>query len=350
MKKINVLLIILSLLFSTMPVLADVNNESGLEDNSGSLNENENVSTISVTTIVTENEDGKTFCEENLKLKVTFENLPADRSKQIGVDVKCDGSVLKAFNATLPKTGNEYVYDYDQMKSSFKIGKTYTITYYTTKGRGTAMKSIDIVYKYKAVASVKSSAIWSTFVAPFEVTIPDGIKVFTPSKLSQDSELVLTNISTQGQQTQVAANTPVILRGDADWTQEFFSTTDAGADYAVSMEGRVVGVLRNNYSITAAGNTKYIMQSKNNAEALFYKLSKDRVAAKNRVYLDLTPRLAASISFVYDEEVTEIETIGETPNTDITTIYDMSGRRVTHLGRGINILKYSDGSTKKMLR
>lgn len=350
MKKLNILLIILSLLFTTTPVWANVNHKSGLYTPEDTQDNNDNAITIGITTITTENENGATFCEENLKLKVQFSNLPSDRSRDIGVDVKCGNEEIGTFDASLPQEGDKYVYDYDQIKEKFEVGKTYTITYYRTTGRSTPIGSIDITYKYKATASVNGNAKWSTFVAPFEVTIPKDITVFKPSSISNNSELVLQNISTPDADTRIEANTPVILKGSANWTQEFFSTTDANSDFAISMEGRVVGVLKKNYTIVAAGNTKYILQSKNGGDALFYKLAQDRTAAKNRVYLDLSPRQTANISFVYDEKPTEIDAIEETPNTDITAIYDMSGRNTTCLGRGINIVKYSDGSTKKILR
>jgi hypothetical protein len=46
---------------------------------------------------------------------------------------------------------------------------------------------------------------------------------------------------------------------------------------------------------------------------------------------------------------TGVETI-QTPTTrEIKSIYSMDGRQLNHLQKGINILRYSDGTTKKVV-
>ena len=49
------------------------------------------------------------------------------------------------------------------------------------------------------------------------------------------------------------------------------------------------------------------------------------------------------------EETTGIETVGNN-SEEIIAIYDINGRKQNELTKGINIVKYSNGSTKKITK
>lgn len=47
-------------------------------------------------------------------------------------------------------------------------------------------------------------------------------------------------------------------------------------------------------------------------------------------------------------EATGIDEVETTNGLDILYIYDINGRRIPELRKGINIIKYKDGSTRKI--
>lgn len=75
-----------------------------------------------------------------------------------------------------------------------------------------------------------------------------------------------------------------------------------------------------------------------------------------RWYMSITDRdgeqgALGKVSFIVideDEEVTGIEEVESSDNNNIIAIFDINGRKLNELKNGINIVKYADGTTKKI--
>ena len=98
----------------------------------------------------------------------------------------------------------------------------------------------------------------------------------------------------------------------------------------------------------------YFMLAKKNGVVGFYKLAADAAIKAHKAYLkfDGASNIKGYI-FSFDEEEEEDPTAIQQMETDaeatIVGIYSLSGARQNSLQRGMNIIRMSDGSVKKVL-
>lgn len=200
---------------------------------------------------------------------------------------------------------------------------------------------------------------WGTIVAPFKMGNGDDYDLYTLSEVSED-KLTLAKVS-----GTIEAGTPVIfrvkdtpapmrLRGEGD--DEPLSITFKAATNAVNGQGTLAG--------SAAGGLQLIgtYQAKElSADDYFISNNKFwRVAdfpnatvkaAPFRAYLHSTGAgaKASSLSIsIADGNATAIDTLNAITE-GAAEYYDLSGKRILKLQKGINIVKYGNGKTKKVV-
>lgn len=89
---------------------------------------------------------------------------------------------------------------------------------------------------------------------------------------------------------------------------------------------------------------------------LGYTTSTENSLSAYRWYMDVTSRdndqvALGKVSFIVideDEEATGIENVEASTNDSIIAIYDVNGRKLNALQNGVNIVKYADGTIKKI--
>ena len=149
----------------------------------------------------------------------------------------------------------------------------------------------------------------------------------------------------------IPAGQPVLLKADAaDYT---FTATGATltTDQQPGGEGLLTGVYADDYA--PAGS--YVLQ--NNTEGVaFYNVENDNAqkVVQYTAYLTLpeTAQQANRLIFALGEDdVTGIESVEAAAESTATVveIYDLSGRQVGTPVKGINLMKMSDGSVKKVI-
>ena len=169
--------------------------------------------------------------------------------------------------------------------------------------------------------------IWNTFVVPFDMAIPEGwtVKALTGSELKNDN---VTLIFTDAE--AIEAGVPYMVRTneavDAISTENVqVSTVPANA---TTDHVEFVGVYEAGKVPTGAffisSNTFYEAADETNTIKAF------------RAYIQPTVANARSISYRTDDETTDIEP--STLNVPSTVIYDLMGRRVTTMVKGIYIV------------
>ena len=167
-----------------------------------------------------------------------------------------------------------------------------------------------------------SAAGYATLYVPFPVTVPTGVKAYAVGSLTGNL-INLTEI-----ETTIPAGTPVILEGEAN-TYTFAIANEVAA-YAGSNE------LTGSFTEMAAPNGSYILQNQE-GKVGFYEVDTEvatpRVPA-NRAYL---PALGGDVKAFYlgggedaIKSVFEGVAAGE--------VYDLSGRKLSKLQRGVNIV------------
>lgn len=174
-----------------------------------------------------------------------------------------------------------------------------------------------------ATLTVKSAAQYGTFCAPFDVTIPFDVTVYTISSIGENGKLVLE------QQSSIPAHTPVIVFSK--------SASDINAvQFGVATEGEPKSdYLTGVYKATDAPVGSYVLQKQNDRVG-FYRViegSQPTVGA-NRAYLTTS---SAGVKAFYMDDATAIQALEELLSGK-AEIYDLAGRRQQKLQKGINIV------------
>ena len=167
-----------------------------------------------------------------------------------------------------------------------------------------------------------TDAQYATFVAPFDVEIPAEVEAYTV-ETATGATLNLTPVA-----TTIPANTPVILNSDEVVNETFYGKNNATED------SYTVGWLTGVYTATDAPNGSYVLQN-NDSKVGFYKVNTYQpTVGANRCYLTVPAGVKANAFFF--NEATGIQNVLE--NLQAGEIYDISGRKLGKLQKGVNIV------------
>ena len=185
---------------------------------------------------------------------------------------------------------------------------------------------------------------FGTFVSPFEVAVPDGCKAYNLTGVDEN------NVVTGEETATVAANKPVLLAGDGECTFEAEDVTVEAAPASL-----VNGILNGVYEAgTTAPEGSYVLQTQDDVTA-FYKVAE---GGKQRVtpftaYLALPTAAAVnakSLSVSFDNAgTTRVDDAAAEGPATVEAVYDLQGRKLDAPTKGVNLLRLSDGSVKKVI-
>lgn len=186
--------------------------------------------------------------------------------------------------------------------------------------------------KIKEGANMKiTDAKWATFVAPFDVTIPDGVTAYTITGVSG------TSLVKEVVETTIPANKPVLLNSESEVNQTFYGKAVAGTP----TNGLLTGVYVDNTPATVG---TYVLE-KHDTAVNFYKVEGAGIVINaNRAYLTV-PASVKMFSLDDDEEPTAIEGI-DIAAGDYDAIYTPTGVKVESLQKGLNIVVKGEKSYK----
>lgn len=169
----------------------------------------------------------------------------------------------------------------------------------------------------------------ATFIAPFDVEIPDNVTAYTVSGTNGNT------LQMEELTENIPANTPVILHSD-----EEINLTMSGmkeTPRTVYTYGLLTGI----YTDKVAPVNSYVLQSQNN-EVAFYRVEEGAqpIVTANHVYLTVPSENASNVkAYRLDigDDATAIKGL-ESKQEDKTVIYDMTGRRVEKAIKGMYII------------
>lgn len=178
----------------------------------------------------------------------------------------------------------------------------------------------------QAKLSVSASAGYGTFVAPYDVVMPNGVTAYQVGDVEPSGKLVLTAVS-----GTLPAGTPVLTECAAG----------AGHTYqgvrVVTGETSVSGLLTGVYADTQAPTGAYVLQ-RQNGKVGFYPVAGTRPTVKaNRCYLTASVGTGVKAFFLTDDTPTSLSAL-EALTTGTAAIYDLQGRRLTKLQKGVNLV------------
>lgn len=190
---------------------------------------------------------------------------------------------------------------------------------------------------YVANMTIKEGRQYGTFYAPFAVTaLPEGVKAYTCSALGQDGTTLVLDELTDG----IKAGTPVIVENTsenkAEASQDFYNFDEdlktEGGQY-----GLLHGVAEDNKTLAPKGS--YVLQTQDGGQK-FYLVTDatgNLYVQANRCYLTLTSSESAVKSLAFPSGATAIDAVKGLLGGD-AQIYDLEGRRLPALQKGINIV------------
>lgn len=231
-----------------------------------------------------------------------------DENKKLDYVKKGVGATVEeAYNKetgvlTITVKGN----DYDADSTSVT---TYTIQFYNAS----------------ATLAVNSSAQYGTFCAPFDVTIPAGVQAFTISGIEENGKLTLVE-----QKNTIPAHTPVIVYSES--ASGINEVQFGVATSSTATSKYLTGV----YTDTKAPVGSYVLQNQRGRVG-FYQVQEgiQPMVRANRAYL--TVPASANVKAFYMEDATAIQAVEELLGGK-AEIYDLAGRRLQKLQKGINIV------------
>ena len=144
--------------------------------------------------------------------------------------------------------------------------------------------------------------------------------------------------------TSPEANKPYLVEAaPGNYMLAGYSEERPDNDSELLVEGSLRGTLAPHY--VPAGC--YVLQN-HNGNVGFYRVaenSKVRMGS-NKAWLVLDEN--AANSYLFDDHATEITTVAE-DSPQVVGIYDMQGVRKSSISKGINIIRYSNGKTGKII-
>lgn len=192
-------------------------------------------------------------------------------------------------------------------------------------------------------STAKTVSEFGTLVLPYAVaTLPEGCKAYQ-----------LTGVE-DGQVTgeplhAIGANSPVLLVGEGDCAFEA-SNVEVAATPAEASLGALTGV----YARTTAPRGSYVLQNQPEVAGMaFYHVESDAVRVNPfTAYLtDAVANAANQNALAIDLNggVTAVDGVEAAADATVVAIYDLSGRQLDRMAKGVNVVKLSDGTVKKVI-
>lgn len=177
---------------------------------------------------------------------------------------------------------------------------------------------------------------YGTFYAPFAVTLPGDVKAYTCGSLNNGSTLVLTSVDGG----EIPSNTAVIVESTNGTSQDFYNFEEG-----LKVEDGNTGLLHGVATGGKAPVGSYVLQTQEGKGQKFYLVTTDNLqVSANRCYLQL-PASSDVKAISFPSDPTAIDGVKELLSGK-AEIYDLEGRRLPALQKGINIV----GGKKVMVK
>ncbi len=210
--------------------------------------------------------------------------------------------------------------------------RSYSIvnTYWTAVNNNGGLLSVPYTLKAK----------YGTLILPINYIRPEHVKLYS---CEADVDGVLTLVEFTGDK---AKNKPFIVEytdeatlptTEAAYTYQFIGYK-SGAETTNQTEGWLTGVLEDDQYVPAGG---FILAKKDGVLG-FYQVGADNVkaAAKYKCYLQPTSQTSAQLAYFFnrDDATTAITNLLNGGENGKVEIYDLSGKRLNNLQKGVNIV------------
>lgn len=229
--------------------------------------------------------------------------------------------------ATTSGLANSFAIKADGRKYYFNHRGEY-VQGWTAADGGSSLRAYPIHEDPYSSVEQTLGAQYGTLVIPFYSLIPDGLKVYTCSTIDG------TTLELTEETTIIKANTAYIVEGTEGRTYGYGNGTLG--DYT---EPVTTGVLTGVYERTTVEKGNYVLQNHSGAVG-FYQVEEGGFDIDaNRCYLTVPEGTSASNGMIRISggTVTAIDAV-EALTSGNTEIFDLQGRRINSLQKGVNIV------------
>lgn len=194
----------------------------------------------------------------------------------------------------------------------------------------------DFMAENASASKTVTSAGFATFVLPYDCEVPENVEAYTIDAVS-GNELQGTPVS------QIKANEPVLLSKEGEYS---FMANNVQVLANTNLQS---GYLTGTYEATTAPKDSYVLQQQNGVVA-FYKVAENNTQSivPFSAYLVQQPEAGVNKLSISLGETTSLSDL-EVAESEISAIYDLTGRKYETMQPGINIVKMTDGSVRKVI-
>lgn len=206
----------------------------------------------------------------------------------------------------------------------------------------TVFTATSATYNMSAVATAAGGEGFGTLCLPFEATTLAGEAYNLNQGATMGGELYATKVAS------IPANTPVLVKAKGAYSGQNVTVAATKAD-AAHESGELVGV----YKATPAPAGSFVLQ-KHNDKVAFYLVGNEVQPTVNPFRAYIRPQAEAasldmlSVVFGFDD-VTAVGAAGVADGVTEVSRYDATGVRIDSPRKGMNIVRMSDGSVRKVL-
>lgn len=233
-----------------------------------------------------------------------------------------------------------------------------TNTNYTTSAEDT-QKLIDAYNNIKNRPSINrtiTSVYYGTVCLPWNAWVPDGVTVYAAETYTDNGDTryvtlkEYTNPQGKNRKNVIPANTGFIIYSE---TPEIYTFTYSGKKANAPQSNLLSGNPEQN-SVAQGDNNGCVYGLANKSQGLgFYNLNSGQHIAANCAYIVLKPQEVTQVkrvAFIFDGEdiPTAIDKAETAINANTTAVYGVAGEQRSALRRGINIVRMSDGTVRKV--
>lgn len=179
-----------------------------------------------------------------------------------------------------------------------------------------------VIYEFKAE--------YGTIMLPGNIALPQGVTAYNCAGADENGVLELTSLITTG----FKANVPYIVQGKAGRKYQLIGYN------ASNNQTNTSGILTGVYEATTAPVGSYVLQNKEGRLG-FYKVVEGQApqVGANRCYVMLPEGNQSGVrALFFDSEATGIGAVEGEDRTDVSAVYDLSGRRVEKMTKGFYVV------------
>ena len=253
-------------------------------------------------------------------------------------------------------TKEDYLNEEEALKSELEVILLETInTKYSNSEANTAkLNKIkdDIIYKinnpWSFTKKITAKAKYATICLPYNTKVPEGVTVKVVTEYTPGSHYVKTAVFANAGDIMPANNGFLLYAENitADTEYTFVYTSKAANAPGVNL------LYGNVERRTDTKNLSDVFVLANKSKGVgFYHLASGQALAANVAYMHIADNsIGANAKVFIDDFTTGVEAIDtEKSIASPAAIYDTLGRQAKTMSRGVNIVRMSDGSVRKVI-